>query len=218
MVGVGEVLSEDGGEGARKGRRRKTKKKDKADDEDAIPTDPDQLPPFALPAGEADTNEPEEPLRRTSTSQNSKTDENESFAFDLFYTRFSLILDGVLTSLATFTKQGWQMYVIAVVIPLAAGTGSTAKGTMLQMCTPEQRTDALSAISLLEMIGRLSTTSLFGLVFSGFAELGKPGLTFAVNAGCAVLGFLVLLFARFPPRGAVRWTREDGNEDENAGE
>lgn len=186
--------------------------------EDVIPTDPDQLAATALPTGEANAAEPEEPLRRISTTQSVRAEREESFEFDLFYTRYSLILDGVLTSLATFTGQGWQMYVVAVVLPFAAGTGSAAKGTMLQMCTAEQRTDALSAISLLEMIARLSTVSLFGLVFAAFADVGRPSLTFAVNGAVALVGFIVLLFARFPPVGAVRCV-EDGDEgSEDTGE
>ena len=184
---------------------------------EAIPTDPDVLASAALPAGEANTDEPEEPIKRTVTNQStrSKNEAEESFAFDLLYTRYSLILDGVLTFLATFTGKGWHMYVVAVVIPFAAGTGSAAKGTMLQMCTPEQRTDALSAISLLEMVARLSTTSLFGLIFSGFADVGRPNLTFAVNGGVAVVGFVVLLFAKFPPAGAVRYTKSEDEENDD---
>ena len=183
---------------------------------DDIPTDPGILSEAALPAGEANTAEPDEPITRTLTNQStrSKNEAEESFAFDLLYTRYSLILDGVLTFLATFAVHGWQMYVVAVVIPFAAGTGSAAKGTMLQMCTPEQRTDALSAISLLEMVARLSTVSLFGLVFSGFAEVGRANLTFAVNAAVAVVGFVVLLFARFPPKGAVRYLKCEEEEDD----
>lgn len=179
-----------------------------------IPCDSNQLASSGVPAGEANADEPEEPLRRTSTAQSSRPDENESFAFDLLYTRWSLLLDGILTSLATFTLQGWQMYIVAIVIPFAAGTGSAAKGTMLQMCTPEQRTDALSAISLLEMVARLSTTSLFGLIFSAFAQIGRPSLTFAVNGAVAVVGFVVLVFARFPPEGAIRYTKEDEDREE----
>jgi MFS family permease len=187
------------------------------DPEDEIPIDPDQLAPSALPAGQANANEPEEPLRRIITSASMKDEEQESFAFDLQYTRYSLILDGILTFFATFTTKGWQMYVVAFVLPLAAGTGSAAKGVMLQMCPPEQKTDALSAISLLEMMARLSTTSLFGLIFSAFAEVGKPHLVFAANAATAVVGFVVLMFARFPPEGARRFTKSDdqaGNEED----
>ena len=101
------------------------------------------------------------------------------------------------------------MYIIAVILPLASGTGPAAKGTILQMCPPAQRQDALSAISLVELLARLMSTSVFGLIFSAFAELECVNLTFAVNAGIAVVGFAVLMFARFPPEGAERWVEED---------
>lgn len=187
----------------------------KPDDVDEIPTDADRLAPTALPAGEAEVTEPEEPLKRTVTSQSSRAEENETFHFDLFYARYSLVLDGILTFFATFTATGWQLYIVAAVLPFAAGTGSAAKGVMLQMCAPDEKTDALSAISLLETVARLSTVSLFGLVFSGFAEMGRPNLTFACNGAVAVIGFIVLMFARFPPDGAVRYRKdEDGGEGE----
>ena len=105
------------------------------------------------------------------------------------------------------------MYVVAFVLPLAAGTGSAAKGAMLQMCTPEQKTDALSAISLLESVARISATSIFGVIFSVFADIGRPHLTFAVNGAVAVCGFVVLMFARFPPEGAVRYKADDREDD-----
>ena len=85
-------------------------------------------------------------------------DETESFVFDLQYTRYSLIVDGILTGAATFVTKGWQMYVLAIVLPLASGTGSSAKGTILQMCPASERADALSAITLVETIARLSTS------------------------------------------------------------
>jgi hypothetical protein len=82
-------------------------------------------------------------------------DENETFAFDLLYTRYSLLADAILTGGASFVSQGWQMYVVAVLLPLASGTGAAAKGTILQMCPPAERADALSAITLIEMVARL---------------------------------------------------------------
>lgn len=187
---------------------------DKDSSEHEIPTEADQLAPTALPAGEVEVTEPESPLRRTSTTQttNSRAEENETFHFDLFYARYSLLLDGILTFLATFTATGWQLYIVAVVLPFAAGTGSAAKGVMLQMCAPEEKTDALSAISLLETVARLSTVSIFGVIFSAFAETGRPSLTFAVNGACAIVGFVVLVLARFPPEGAVRLRKEDEGE------
>jgi hypothetical protein len=88
-----------------------------------------------------------------------RKDEKETFAFDLFYSKFSLILDGILTLGATFVTRGWQLYLVAAVLPFAAGTGAAAKGTILQMCLPSERTDALSAITLTENLARLSTST-----------------------------------------------------------
>lgn len=112
-----------------------------------LPVDPEAVASASGPDGESEAREPPKP-----------TDERTSFGFDLFFTRYSLILDGALTGLCTFVTEGWQLYLIAVVLPFASGTGPAAKGTILQMCTPEQRTDALSAISLMEMMARLSTS------------------------------------------------------------
>lgn len=72
------------------------------------------------------------------------------------------------------------------------------------MCSPSERTDALSAITLVEMVARLTTTSVFGLVFAAFAEAGKINLVFTCNAAVAFVGFVVLLFAYFPPDGSKR--------------
>ena len=84
-------------------------------------------------------------------------DEKETFAFDLLYTKFSLILDGILTLAASFVWKGWQIYLVAALLPFAAGTGASSKGTILQMCLASERTDALSAITLVENLARLST-------------------------------------------------------------
>jgi MFS family permease len=95
------------------------------------------------------------------------TDEKETFHFDLLFTKYSLIADGVLTGIATFVTHGWQMYVVAVLLPFASGTGSSAKGTILQMCPASERADALAAITLLENVARLTTSKL--LVSYAFA-------------------------------------------------
>lgn len=121
-----------------------------------------------------DAQEPSEP---------DKPSQNETFDFDLFYTKFSLLLDGLLTGIATFVQDGTQIYFIAALIALASGTGSAAKGTILQMC-PGNTSDALSAITLVDMIARLSTTTLFGLLYALLAKLGRPELIFTVNAVC----------------------------------
>jgi MFS family permease len=110
-----------------------------------IPTEPNDM----AAVDEAE----QEPITGVQTD-----DENISYDFDLFYCKFSLILDGILTGGATFVRQGWQIYIVAILIPFAAGTGSASKGTIIQMCPPSERVEALSGITLIEMIARLSTS------------------------------------------------------------
>jgi len=59
----------------------------------------------------------------------------------------------------------------------------------------------------------MSPVSIFGAVFAGLAEVGKTHLTFACNAGVAVLAVFFLSFSRFPPAGSTRVL--DGQEDDN---
>lgn len=131
-------------------------------------------------------------------------DKQETYAFDLVYARFSILLDALLTGAAMFVTRGWQMYLIALVLPFAAGTGAASKGTILQMLPNSDRVDALSGITLIENIARLSTTAVFGFAFSILASIGKSHLVFICNAAVALLGFIVLLFSRFPPEGSSR--------------
>lgn len=145
-----------------------------------------------------------DPMENEEPANPPAQDEQETFAFDLFYARFSLLLDGILTGLAVFVSKGWQMYIVAVLLPFAAGTGAAAKGSILQMLPSSERVDALSGITLVENIARLSTTAVFGLAFAALAEVGKSHLTFLCNAAVALLGFTVLLFSRFPPKGSRR--------------
>jgi hypothetical protein len=57
-----------------------------------------------------------------------------------------------------FVTQGWQLYLVAVLLPLGAGTGAASKGTILQMLPKSERVDALSGITLIENLARLSTS------------------------------------------------------------
>lgn len=143
-------------------------------------------------------------------------DEQQTFEFDLIFTRFSLLIDGVLTLGATFIGQGWQMYLIGALLPLGAGTASAAKGVILQMCPASERTEALSAIALVEMVARLSTTFIFGVVFAAFASIGKTYLVFMCNAAVALVGFGILLLSRFPPEGSVRLDTKHADEGDVA--
>ncbi|KAF2656076.1 MFS general substrate transporter [Lophiostoma macrostomum CBS 122681] len=133
-----------------------------------------------------------------------RDDEQETFAFDLLYARWSIFIDCIMTGLATFVSQGWQLYLVAVLLPFAAGTGAASKGSILQMLPKSERLDALSGMTLVENLARLSTTALFGLVFAALAEVGKSYLVFTCNAAVALLGFVALLFSHFPPEGSRR--------------
>ena len=99
-----------------------------------------------------------------------KAHKEQKFTFDLTYTRFSLVADGLLTLLCSFVREGWQMYLVAAVLPFAAGTGAAAKGTILQMvgssASSGERTDALTGVSLVENMARLSTSKWLGLIQS----------------------------------------------------
>jgi hypothetical protein len=157
-----------------------------------IPASPNEIGPIDTMDNDVEPNGPPQP------------EETQTFAFDLMYARFSLLLDGAMTGLAVFVSQGYQLYIVAALLPVAAGTAAASKGTILQMLPNSQRVDALSGITLVENIARLSTTAVFGLVFAALAEAGKIPLVFVCNAAVALLGFTVLLFSRFPPSGSRR--------------
>lgn len=127
--------------------------------------------------GDVEAREADEPIEPTSPG-------DEKQIFDLQFTKYSLIADGILTGGAMFVKQGWQMYLVAVLLPFASGTGSSAKGTILQMVPAAERTDALSAITLIEMIARLST-SKYILVF----PMGSWLMVFSESLWCHIRVF-----------------------------
>jgi hypothetical protein len=116
----------------------------------AIPELPTDINDFAAVEAMDREEEPIEPIK--------PGDEQETFAFDLIFTRYSLLADGIFTGAASFVSQGWQIYLVAAFLPFASGAGPSAKGSILQMCPPSERTDALQGITLLEMIARLSTS------------------------------------------------------------
>jgi len=148
-----------------------------------------------------------DPMESEEPPNPAPSDEQETFAFDLFYARFSVLLDAILTGAAMFVTRGWQMYIVALILPFAAGTGAASKGTILQMLPSSDRTDALSGITLVENIARLSTTAVFGMVFSALAEIGQSQMVFICNAGVALLAFVILCLSRFPPEGSKRVER-----------
>lgn len=52
--------------------------------------------------------------------------------FDLLFLKYSILLDGVLTSCVSLANRGWHMYAAAVVLPFASGTSPAVKGVILE--------------------------------------------------------------------------------------
>jgi hypothetical protein len=130
-------------------------------------------------------------------------DEDSGRAFDLFFLRWSLVLDGIITGLAGLITHGWQIYLIGVLLPFASGSAPAAKGVITEMGPPARRSDALQAMTLVESIGAMATISVFGAVFAAFSEMGRANLTFFCNAGTAIIAVAVLVLSRYPPSGAT---------------
>ncbi|CAN8099829.1 unnamed protein product [Discula destructiva] len=153
----------------------------------------------------------EEPL---ALQQHGETVEEERVAvrFDLFFLRWSLLVDGILTAGAALCSNKWQIYLAAFLLPFGSGSAPAGKGVITQMCPNSQRTDALNAVTLVENIARLATQGLFGFVFSALAQIGKAYLTFYVNAAVAIVGMAVLYLSHFPPLDSAMV--EDLEEDE----
>lgn len=107
--------------------------------------------------------------------------------FDLRFLKASLFLDGLLTGCCLLISKGWHVYLgessinpplksiledaddlnclsAAVLLPLASGTGSASKGVILEMVTPEERSDALASIALLERAATIASIGIFGQI------------------------------------------------------
>ncbi|KAK1449396.1 major facilitator superfamily transporter [Colletotrichum melonis] len=165
-----------------------------------IPTHPEDMDPAPglMNASEPTKAPPEE--------------EDEDSTFDLFFLRWSLVVDGIVTSLAAWATEGWHVYAAAFLLPFASGSAPAAKGVITEMCPPHMRQDALSAITLVESAATLTTQGIFGFIFATLSEMGKPNLTFFVNAALAVVAVGILLLAHYPPVNSTRVEDEASEE------
>jgi len=194
------------------GRKRTTRQEEAGRHAETSPSSPSS--PEREPLLKPPPQHPATPATRAAGTGKNARKPAQTFTFDLTYTRYSLVADGLLTLLCTFVRRGWQMYLVAAILPFAAGTGAASKGTILQMvggstASSAERTDALAGISLVENMARLSTTFVFGVVFASFAAVGRTELVFTCNAAVALVGFGVVLFARFPPQESRLLGKED---------
>ncbi|KAL8294812.1 hypothetical protein RB597_008267 [Gaeumannomyces tritici] len=171
------------------------------------PAEPGEIPTepalFDAPSGVQGEDQPNEPM------VTSQPNERASCGFDLYFLRSSLLVDGAVTTVSAYASEGWHMYLAALLLPFGSGTAPAAKGVITEMCPPSQRADALSAITLVENIARLSTLGLFGFVFASLSEIGQEYLTFFINAAVAVVAMAVLLLSHFPPENSSLVEDED---------
>ncbi|KAI3333718.1 hypothetical protein F4824DRAFT_490658 [Ustulina deusta] len=167
-----------------------------------LPTHPRDIDP--LPAIVADQEEPAKPPAPVAVTQGA--------GFDLFFLRGSLLIDGVITASSAFAAQGWHMYLVGSLLPLASGSAPAAKGVLTEMVPPNRKADALQAMTLVEYSATLTTMGVFGFIFSSFADIGKSYLTFYCNAAVAIVGVLILLLSRFPPPGSEMITYRKESE------
>ncbi|POR36615.1 hypothetical protein TPAR_03194 [Tolypocladium paradoxum] len=169
-----------------------------------LPTDPGE---FDVPAGQQVDEEPVDPPKNDAGREGS--------LFDLVFLRWSLLVDGALTTVAAFATRRWHIYLAAFLLPFGSGSAPAAKGVITEMCTESQRADALNAVTLVENIARLATLGLFGFVFASLAEVGQAYATFFCSAAVAVIGMGVLLLSSFPPEdSSLIYEHEDGTAGE----
>ncbi|KAI1254536.1 hypothetical protein MGN70_003941 [Eutypa lata] len=164
-----------------------------------IPTHPEDFD-----IAESGEEVPQEPIQSPEVEE-----EDSGTGFDLFFVRWSLVVDSLVTFFAGFSSHGWQVYLAGFLLPFASGSAPAAKGVMTEMTPPHSRRDALSGITLVESSATLLTQGLFGMIFAAFSEVGHPSLTFFCNTGFAVIGFLVLFMAHLPPENSKRVDEED---------
>ncbi|KAJ6564737.1 hypothetical protein B0H19DRAFT_1141835 [Mycena capillaripes] len=126
------------------------------------------------------------------------TDKKHGSAFDLAFLRYSMIIDAGLVALLVLSSNSMHIWAAAIILPLASGTAPACKGVLLDMVPATHKSDALSAIALVETTAMITTVSLYGGLFSFLSSIGHPNLVFLFNALTALLSAFVLFAVRFP--------------------
>ncbi|KXJ88392.1 hypothetical protein Micbo1qcDRAFT_150861 [Microdochium bolleyi] len=174
--------------------------------ETVIPTEPLDFDPIPPPV--ATQEEPAQPPPPAPSA--------ESGHFDLFFLRYSYLVDAAITTCAAFITDDWQFYLMAVLLPLASGSYAASKGVLTEMIPESRKVDALQGMTLVESLATVSTLGLFGGIFSSLLDVGKAHLTFFANAAIAILAIAILLCSRFPPEGSEVLEDEDEEEGEDS--
>ncbi|KAJ7864186.1 hypothetical protein B0H13DRAFT_2281919 [Mycena leptocephala] len=108
-------------------------------------------------------------------------------AFDLAFWRYSMTIDAFLVALLVFSASPAHIWAGALMLPLASGTAPACKGVLLDMVPAVRKSDALSAIALVETTAMILSVSLYGALFAFLSNLGRPNLVFLFNALTALL-------------------------------
>ncbi|KAK9793573.1 putative Major facilitator superfamily (MFS) profile domain-containing protein [Seiridium cardinale] len=137
-------------------------------------------------------------------------DEDAGAAFDLWYLRWSMLGDALVTGCIGFASQKWHIFLAGALLPFFSGSDAASKGVITELVPAAQRPEALQAITLVGYSAALATVGIFGSIYSALAEIGQAYLTRFINAGAAVLAVLLLVFVSIPPKGS---TIETGDED-----
>ncbi|GAA5902991.1 uncharacterized protein JCM6883_002656 [Sporobolomyces salmoneus] len=171
-----------------------------------VENDEDTAPAGHLPDSFAEI-EPTQPLLGPDSSEEpptppTPTDQQHGSAFDLAFLRGSILVDAVLTGCIGFTQTGWNLYLAALVVPLASGSAPAAKGVVLEMVSKTEQADALQGIALIETLAMTLTVSAFGAIFAGLSEMGRAFDVFFINAAMAVVAGVILQLVRFPPKSS----------------
>ncbi|KAI0149228.1 hypothetical protein BJ166DRAFT_537126 [Pestalotiopsis sp. NC0098] len=167
---------------------------------ETIPTEPRDLGLLeALPEAETlETTNPPKPV-----------DEDAGAAFDLFFLRWSMLGDAIVTGCIGFAALPWHIFLAGFLLPFFSGSDAASKGVLTDLVPAAQRPDALQAITFVGYVASLSTAGVFGSIFSALAEINQAHLTFFCNAAVALLAILILTFVRIPPQGSTIETSED---------
>ncbi|KAJ7026359.1 hypothetical protein C8F04DRAFT_1045633 [Mycena alexandri] len=126
------------------------------------------------------------------------TDKKHGSAFDLAFLRYSMVIDAGLVVLLVFSSNSGHIWTGALILPLASGTAPACKGVLLDMVPAKNKSDALSAIALVETTAMITTVSLYGGLFAFLSDIGQPNLVFLFNSLTALLSAFVLFAVRFP--------------------
>ncbi|KAF7375714.1 hypothetical protein MSAN_00460900 [Mycena sanguinolenta] len=162
----------------------------------------------AVPAAEVPTmeGEAEPPALAAASPEHANSDNakrKSASAFDLEFLRYSMVFDAFLVAPLVLHANPLHIWAAAIILPLVSGTAPACKGVLLDMVPASKKSDALSAIALVETSAMITTVSLYGALFAFLSNIGHPNLVFLFNALTALLSAGVLFAVRFPSKPLV---------------